>query len=253
MMQAALADSPQDWGAEGGQARVMQAAFARARSRVYDFLAAAFAPPQTDLGALAAEALGAALAAGLTCWESLATCLAHMPHIGADETWRELNLAHTCLFVGPGRPLVPPYESVYRDPQGLTMGPWALDVRRLYIEEGLVFSPDTRDLPDHVAAELEFMAHLAWQEAEAWDRDDTATVQVYLDKERGFLTKHLGVWFPLLCDRLTSVAEHPFYVHLATLARGYVLAELRQGSAEQGREGAGDAETWNGKIAVLRS
>ena len=46
-----------------------------------------------------------------------------------------LEREFTRLFLGPGRPVAHPYESVYRE--GRTMGDTTLDVRRRLTEEGL--------------------------------------------------------------------------------------------------------------------
>ena len=80
-----------------------------------------------------------------------------------------LEQEFTRLFLGPGRPVAHPYESVYRE--GRMMGETTLDVRRRLAEEGL--TANGQRLPDHVAIELAFMAHLTAREALAWDAGDS--------------------------------------------------------------------------------
>ena len=140
------------------------------------------------------------------------------------EALRTLEIEYNRLFVGPGRPQAPPYESVYRDPRGLVMGPAARGVERRYAEAGLAIATDHRDLPDHVATELGFMAYLAMQEAEAQGEDATA----WLERERTFLRDHLTVWLPRFCQRVREVSRHPFYTALAELTMTLVSLDAER-------------------------
>ena len=139
-----------------------------------------------------------------------------------SEMLRTLEIEYNRLFVGPGRPQAPPYESVYRDARGLVMGPTAREVERRYAEAGLGLAPNHRDLPDHVATELGFMAHLALQEAEAQPKE----ALTWLDRERAFLRDHLAVWLPRFCQRVREASRHPFYAALAELTVTFVNLDM---------------------------
>ena len=145
-----------------------------------------------------------------------------IPETQAEQALRTLEIEYNRLFVGPGRPQASPYESVYRDPRGLVMGPAAQDVGRRYAEAGLALAPDHHDLPDHVATELGFVAYLALQEAEAQGQDATA----WLDRERAFLRDHLTVWLPRFCRRVREASRHPFYSALAELTVIFVNLDM---------------------------
>jgi DMSO reductase family type II enzyme chaperone len=147
-----------------------------------------------------------------------------IPETQAEQALRTLEIEYNRLFVGPGRPQAPPYESVYRDPRGLVMGPTARDVERRYAEAGLALAPDYHDLPDHVAMELGFMAYLTMQEAEAQGKD----VRVWLEKERTFLRDHLIVWLPRFCQRVREKSQHPFYATLAELTMTFVNLDAQR-------------------------
>jgi DMSO reductase family type II enzyme chaperone len=140
-----------------------------------------------------------------------------IPEDQAEQALRTLEIEYNRLFVGPGRPQVPPYESVYRDARGLVMGPAAREVERRYSEAGLALEPGYHDLPDHVATELGFMAYLAMQEAEARDEER----RTWLERERWFLQDHLSVWLPLFCRRVRETSQHPFYTALAELTETF--------------------------------
>jgi TorA maturation chaperone TorD len=140
-----------------------------------------------------------------------------------EQALRALEIEYNRLFVGPGRPQAPPYESCYRDKWGLVMGRSARDVERRYAEAGLELAPDHRDLPDHVATELGFMAYLATREAEAKDEER----QLWVEREHLLLRDHLTVWLPLFCQRVKEASQHPFYTALAELTDTFVSLDLQ--------------------------
>jgi TorA maturation chaperone TorD/Pyruvate/2-oxoacid:ferredoxin oxidoreductase delta subunit len=135
-----------------------------------------------------------------------------------------LEAEYARLFVGPGRPVAHPYESVYRE--GRVMGDCTLAVRQSYAAEGL--APEGHSLPDHVAVELEFMAHLAQREAEAQERGDEEGALAYLRQQEAFLSEHLGRWLPRFCQRILTGGAHPFYADLAQRTWQHVAQDMAQ-------------------------
>jgi TorA maturation chaperone TorD/Pyruvate/2-oxoacid:ferredoxin oxidoreductase delta subunit len=135
-----------------------------------------------------------------------------------------LEAEYARLFIGPGRPVAHPYESVYRE--GRVMGDYTLAVRQSYADEGL--APEGHSLPDHVALELEFMAHLARQEAEARERGDEEGALACLRQQEAFLGEHLGRWLPRFCQRVLAGEAHPFYAGLAQRTWEHVAQDMAQ-------------------------
>jgi DMSO reductase family type II enzyme chaperone len=198
------------------------------RSQLYAALAQAFCKPEAASGeeeslartlrhaavAVSAETLGRLADETVGCLEICGD--------QAEQALRPLEMEYNRLFVGPGRPQAPPYESYYRDNWGLVMGPSARDVERRYAEAGLAMAPDHRDLPDHVATELGFMAYLAMQEAKVKDEERGT----WRERERLFLQDHLCVWLPLFCGRVKEASRHPFYTALAELTETFVSLDM---------------------------
>jgi TorA maturation chaperone TorD/Pyruvate/2-oxoacid:ferredoxin oxidoreductase delta subunit len=157
-----------------------------------------------------------------------------------------LEQEFTRLFVGPGRPVAHPYESVYRE--GRTMGETTLDVRCRLAKEGL--APSGRWLPDHVAIELAFMAHLAAREALAWDADDSDEAWCQLRQQGSFLHEHLCAWLPQFCHRILAGRPSVHYATLAQRAESFVVNDAAKVRAWLGdglvaAEGvAADREKW---------
>ena len=192
---------------------------------LYTFLARAFLPPTEEQAPfhLPEESL-AGLPAALR-EEVEGIVLAN----GRDEY---LAAAYQRLFVGPARPQVYPYESCYRDPQARLAGPWAAQLSTCYAQEGL--APINLQ-PDHIAAELAFMAHLAGREAKASTSGDQATARQYREQQATFLQQHLLVWAPEFCRRLQCETDHPFYTGLSCLLSSWLEKEaLRFGLRRTG-------------------
>jgi len=113
------------------------------------------------------------------------------------------------LFVGPGQVPCPPYESFWRedvpvDIRRTLMGPCTAELKELYHELGLQVSPQPRELPDHVAVELEAIAYAVVFE-------ETGAVAKRLFDE------HLCQFLPRLCRAVAHDARSPFYRDLAAL------------------------------------
>ena len=85
----------------------------------------------------------------------------------AAEGMEGLLVDYTRLFLGPVDARANPYGSVWLGPDGLAMQDSTMAVVGLYEEGGFELSEDFRDLPDHVAAELEFLYLLLFREGRA--------------------------------------------------------------------------------------
>lgn len=186
---------------------------AQTRHRLYTLLARAFSPPEAGMDPLV---LDEALA------EFSSQDFRSLRDLGGPGGRHNLMQAYQRLFIGPARPRVDPYESCYRDPRRRVAGPWAARVAAWYAREGLTC--DGR-LPDHIAAELAFMAHLAAREADAWVRKDEGAAQQYREQQVAFLQAHLLAWAPAFCQRLQDHANHPFYRALARLLSTWLELE----------------------------
>jgi len=106
------------------------------------------------------------------------------------------------------------------------MGERTLEVGRHYAAERL--APEDHFLPDHVAVELEFMAHLVRREADARGRGDEDQALACLRQQEAFLGEHLGRWLPCFCQRVLAGEAHPFYASLAQRTWEHVAHDIAQ-------------------------
>ncbi len=210
---------------------------ARVRSQVYALLAAALASPEPmDFDEQAAPLTG--------CPDWLVQGLRQ---VNAGRTEDDQTL-HTRLFVGPARPLVYPYESCYRDPEGWLGGPWAGEVAEIYARAGL--APNELQ-PDHIVAELAFMAHLADREAHFEDAQDETAAASARAEQAAFLREHLLAWGPAFCQRLRDATDEPGYRALAEILARWLEAEAAHFGLEKRRASGSFPATVIGRLCTL--
>lgn len=132
------------------------------------------------------------------------------------------------LFLGPRRPLAPPFESVYAD--GVAFGPSAVRLLAELREAGLEPSPGFRLPPDHVAVELEYLAHLVRRAEDAAASGDRDAEAEWRSRARGFSDGHLNRWLPQLLRRLASAAPGSPYESLVRAAAKAADVPVAEGS-----------------------
>lgn len=135
-----------------------------------------------------------------------------------EAALQALQVEYTYLFINavPHVP-APPYASAYTA-QGLLMGEPAEAALMAYRQAGLTLAEDYRDLPDHLGAELEFLAWLGEQAVAAEKAGDEELAQVRLSQQQAFLEQQVRSWVPAFCRRVEEAARLPFYRELAHLA-----------------------------------
>ena len=111
----------------------------------------------------------------------------------------ELKVSYAKLFVGPFALAAAPYGSVYLDEGGRVMGDSTIAVAKWYEREGLARSNDCKDLPDHIAIELEFVSFLACKEIEALENSDAHVADEYAAKQKSFVDEFLAPWVSEFC------------------------------------------------------
>ncbi|MFA5352868.1 MAG: molecular chaperone TorD family protein [Thermodesulfovibrionales bacterium] len=137
-------------------------------------------------------------------------------HLQTQDTAEEIVFDFTALFLGPGKHL-PPYESVYNYPIGEISRLWGRateEVQAFYLSVGLAIDEEVNLIPDHLSAELLFMAWLIDNGLE--------------EQEERFLVEHLLKWVPEYCDQVRSRAQTGFYRDVADLLKEFILSEYEE-------------------------
>lgn len=187
----------------------------QAASDALRLLAVCFYPPEPDL--LREEGVCENLAASLGSFSREGSEWAgRLGEALAGAERETLRVEHARLFLGPFEVPAPPYGSIYRDGPKVLMGPSTLAVQRAYREAGLALSSDFHEVPDHVAAELEFAAYLLAGGGAPPPEGPPANPSA---AAAAFLREHLLPWVPAFCSRVEEESQNDFYTALAHCLR----------------------------------
>jgi len=147
----------------------------------------------------------------------------------SEEVREDLLWEYTRLFIGPYKLPCPPWESVYTSPKRLLMQDAAGNVVKLYHEAGLTL--ETADvMPDHIGAELNFLAVLLQR-----THSDKNEKDGYRSITKKLLNDHLLKWAPEFTKNMEEAAESSFYKALAGATRDILDVAGRECCAEDGQ------------------
>ena len=141
------------------------------------------------------------------------------------EGAENLLLDYTRLFLGPTHIIAKPYGSVWLERQETLMGESTVAVLELYKEGGFEMDEEFRELPDHIAAELEFLYLLIYRENEAHQYGKPEVLAAKAALRRRFLDEHLGRWIGPFTAAVSTGAQTGYYRHLADITDRFVRME----------------------------
>ena len=127
----------------------------------------------------------------------------------------DLLIDYAKLFVGPYELKAAPYGSIYLDEGRKIMGDSTIEVIKIYKDEGLSIDENFKELPDHIAVELEFMYYLIFKEVEALEKSETDKALNFIKTQELFLDKFLKKWVGPFCDKIKQGTDNEFYSSLA--------------------------------------
>lgn len=191
------------------------------RAARYKFLATAFASPEPS--ALAWLTPGHWPDVGQDP-EALCDALSRFKVACAEADLSALQDEYLVLFARQVR--CSPYESSYGDGRRLGGKPAELaDISGFYAAFGMEPSRSHPELPDHIAAELEFMSVLCLKEAYALFHGLVEQEEVTREAQRSFLAAHLGRWVGAFAEGVEAAAGNAFFPAAAVLLREFVSGE----------------------------
>lgn len=129
-----------------------------------------------------------------------------------EDPLTDLAVDYASAFLGAGKTKAAyPYESVYTSPERLVMqGAWE-EVTRIFRAHGLACSDHRDIMEDHIAMELEFMAHLTDDALAARKAGNDAAYAASLKEQQSFLKNHLLNWVPSFAHEAREYIETDFY------------------------------------------
>jgi len=161
------------------------------------------------------EALELCLPDSADLADAMATSLQNAPQ-------QELLIDYAKLFVGPDVLLAHPYGSVYLDGPKILMGDSTMDVIARYQDVDFAISAEFKEMPDHIAVELEFLYLLCFNEALAQTEERTDDQLDWKQRRQSFIKSHIGRWIDDFCDKLRNNTQFDYYRHLADLTQRFI-------------------------------
>lgn len=147
-----------------------------------------------------------------------------------DNVILELAVDYANLFLGikyirekSGIPH--PSESVYMS--GYMFQNERDQVLNMYLEAGIVKSPDFKEPEDHVSLELYFMAYLCRKALEFIKKENFKESLKFINMQKKFFSDHLVRWVPKLADDVIKYAETDFYKAIGRITKGLLNMESK--------------------------
>lgn len=198
---------------------------ATARSAVYSFLSRSLALP-TD--AQREVILGAVLplVERIETGDAELDALLGVAVAEQRAAGEDLRRAHQAVFTHIESQDCPPYETAYDHRDVFRQTAVMADVSGFYLAHGVKIGGVERERPDHIGAELEFMAFMARKEAHALDNLGPDEVAECARTQAHFLRDHLGRWGPSFGRRMAEVAGHPAFAAIGHLLAAWIEADM---------------------------
>ena len=127
-----------------------------------------------------------------------------------QSTAQELLIEYTRLFIGPFKTLVSPYSSLYFGSETLMSDEtvWVVD---FYRKAGLKFDQETKEAPDHIAIETEFVYWLIHNEIKALDSGDRDRASSMWENQQEFFAKHYKKWVSEFCAKVATETNNEYF------------------------------------------
>ncbi len=113
-----------------------------------------------------------------------------------------------------------PYESVFTSEGRLMMQESRDDVVRRYAADGFAVNPELHEPEDHLAFELEYLAHMSERALAALGQEDLEALHANLKRQREFIEVHLLNWVGDLHRVAEQYAKTTFYTGMLLVAQG---------------------------------
>lgn len=113
-----------------------------------------------------------------------------------------------------------PYESVFTSPERIMMQASRDDVVRRFARDGFKVNPALHEPEDHLAFELEYLAHLNDRAAVLAEAGDAAGLRANFARQVDFIETHILNWLPALTTAARGFAKLSFYPGMLLVAQG---------------------------------
>lgn len=153
--------------------------------------------------------------------EALAGLCAYVASAPVDraEAVQAAAVEYAGLFLGPGAPKAPLWESLHREGGKYLFGQPTFDMRETFRAHKLALSDDAHQLEDHLGVELLFLAAVSGRFAALPEGPGATDVA----EQREFIAQHPLSWIGRLHQLASEHAPNGFYPALIELAWGVLI------------------------------
>lgn len=198
---------------------------AGAREDFCRYLAACYYEPSNDF---AEERLFDSMVASASAIDpALADSARRLGAAFSTVDTQELLVDYTRLFIGPSQPVAMPYASFWLAADPSQRHESTMVVLDLFEEGGFEVSDEFRELPDHVAVELEFLYLLTYSQNQAREEGDAEELAASTALRRRFVDQHVSVWIEQFTAAVNAGASATFYKELAELTQRFIRIEAK--------------------------
>jgi TorA maturation chaperone TorD len=148
--------------------------------------------------------------------------LSDIRHLSLEQQAEMLSVEYARLFLAPKR-LASPHESLQRG-EGRLWGKSTVEVNQICKKFGFVLDEKFKDTPDHLSAELSFLAQLTQLEGKYITRELTEEHEGVLEVKKFFFKNHILKWFSRFKDEVNQNAELSYYREIVNFL-GLILDE----------------------------
>ena len=139
-----------------------------------------------------------------------------------EQILDKFNSEYTYLFIGPNALPAPPWESVYLSKEKALFQESTLRVRQAYLKYKFLPANYPREADDHLALELDFMAHLSQIAQEHFENGQIEEMKEILADQKAFLNDHILLWIDDFAKDIQKSKTHYLYPAMAELTRHYL-------------------------------
>ena len=154
----------------------------------------------------------------------------------SDEQFVNLQTDYSRLFIGPAKPIAPPWESVYFNEDRMIFQKETAQVRAWYRRFGLEAEKLFKEPDDHIGLELSFLAYLAKLGLQALEDADETKFAEILQAKSQFISEHPLKWVKGWSELVQKNAHSDFYRGLAHLIHGALLVTEKTSKAHLTKE-----------------
>lgn len=138
---------------------------------------------------------------------------------GEEDGYLSAQNEYAKLFIGIGKPLVSPYQSVYEE--GAPYSRATLRVKETYSQAGTSKAKQVKEPEDHIGVELAFMGSMCSRVSSLASEKE---VMENLHTQRYFLNELLK-WAPEFCEKIIGIGGSRFFRGVALLTLGFMEEE----------------------------